>query len=170
VDLVMVVLRLVHVVFGVFWAGSMFFVVSFLLPTARDAGPGGAPFMRRFARSSFVNAAVGSAVLTILSGLVMFWLVSSRADAGWMGSPEGITLSLGALAALIAFGIGLGYQRPAAMRLAALAAEIEAAGGAPSEAQQRELPAIQARMMRGGRWIATLLLVAVVCMGVFRYV
>ena len=41
--------RLVHVVFGVFWAGAIFFLVSFVLPAARDAGlfAGTARFPRR---------------------------------------------------------------------------------------------------------------------------
>ena len=41
-DPVLVVLRVVHVVGGVFWAGAVLFVVHFLEPAVRDAGPDGA--------------------------------------------------------------------------------------------------------------------------------
>lgn len=166
----MIVLRLVHVVFGVFWAGSIFFMVSFLMPTARDAGPAGGPFMRRFAQSSFVNALAGAGVLTVLSGLWMMWIVSGNMSGAWFGSPQGITLSIGGLSAIVGLGIGLTMSRPAGMRMGVLAAAIEAAGGQPTPEQAAELPALQARMGRAGRWVAMLLAVAVVCMAVARYV
>ena len=164
-----IVLRLVHVVFGVFWAGSMFFMVSFLLPIARDAGPAGAPFMRRFAQSKFTNAVAGSAVLTVLSGIWLFWLLSNG-NKGFMASGRGITLSIGALSAIVALIFGLVVQRPIGERMATLAAEVDAAGGTPNAAQMAELPDLQRRLVRGVRIIASLLLVAVACMAVAQYV
>lgn len=168
-DFLLLLMRLVHVLFGVFWAGSMFFLVSFLLPVARDAGPAGAPFMRRFARSSFTSAAAGSALLTVLSGIWLFWQLSNL-NAGFMGSGRGVTLSIGALAAIVALIYGLAVQRPVGKRMAALAEEVDAAGGTPSAAHLAELPGLQARLVRGARLIASLLLVSVACMAVARYV
>jgi hypothetical protein len=169
-DLLLILLRLIHVLFGVFWAGSMFFMVSFLLPTAREAGPAGAPFMRRFARSGFTNAAAGSAVLTVLSGLGLFWMLTKGNTGFIMGSGRGITLSIGALAAIVALIYGLVVQRPVGTRMATLAAEVDAAGGVPNEAQMAEMPGLQARLVRGLRIIAVLLLIAVACMAMARYV
>jgi hypothetical protein len=165
----MVLLRLVHIVFGVFWAGAVFFIVSFILPTARDAGPAGGPFMRRFAQSSFANALVGAGALTVLSGFVLLFYVSGQMNPGWLGSPTGIVLSIGGLAATVTLILGLAIQLPTVRRMAALARAVEAAGGQPTEAQAAELPALQARMSRIARWAAILLLVAVVTMAIARY-
>ncbi len=38
-DLEMVVLRILHIVFGVFWVGSAFFLVLILEPRLRALGP-----------------------------------------------------------------------------------------------------------------------------------
>lgn len=163
-----IILRLIHILFGIFWAGAIFFIVSFLLPTARAAGPGSAPFMQRFARSGFLQAALGSGSLTVLSGVWLMWLVAGG-NSEWFGSPTGITLSIGGLAAILALSMGFIFQRPTMKRLAAIAQAIEAAGGTATAEQQAELPALQARMGKIARAAAWLLAVAVVCMAVARY-
>ncbi len=38
---VMIALRLLHILLGVFWAGTLFFIVTFLEPSVRAAGPEG---------------------------------------------------------------------------------------------------------------------------------
>jgi len=167
-DWLIIILRLIHILFGVFWAGSIFFIVSFMLPAARAAGPGAAPYMQRFARSGFVYAAIGSGALSSLAGLWLMWIAAAGQSA-WFGSPTGITLSIGALAALVTLGLGIFIQRPTIGRMAAIAVAIEAAGGTPTAEQAAELPALQARMANIARIAAWLLAVAVVCMAVARY-
>lgn len=163
-----IVLRLIHILFGVFWAGSIFFIVSFMLPTARAAGPAGAPFMQRFARAGFVNAALGSGALTALAGFGLMWAVSNG-DSAWFGSPTGIVLSIGALAALVTLAIGFFVQRPTMGRMKAIAIAIEQ-NGAPTPEQAAELPLLQAKMGKVARTAAWLLAITVVCMAVARYV
>lgn len=164
-----IVLRLIHILFGVFWAGSIFFIVSFMLPTARAAGPAGAPFMQRFSRAGFVNAAIGSGALSSLAGFALMPLVSGG-QSSWYGSPMGIAISIGALTALVALGMGVFVQRPTMARMAVIAVAVEAAGGTPTAEQMAELPALQARMSSVARIAAWLLGITVVCMAVARYV
>ncbi len=45
-DLEMVAMRLIHIGLGVFWAGAIFFIVLFLEPSVRAAGPDGARVMQ----------------------------------------------------------------------------------------------------------------------------
>ena len=45
-DITMVVMRTVHILLGVFWAGTFFFVVLFLEPSVRAAGLDGAKVMK----------------------------------------------------------------------------------------------------------------------------
>lgn len=48
-------LRLVHITLGVFWAGTIFFVVLFLAPSVRAVGPDGARAMKALQQRHFMN-------------------------------------------------------------------------------------------------------------------
>jgi uncharacterized membrane protein len=80
-------LRIVHIITGVFWAGSVFFLISFLQPALRDVGPDGAKvFGALRARRMFTWTPV-MALFTILSG---FWLYMVRMGgaSGWATTPS----------------------------------------------------------------------------------
>ena len=51
----MIPLRIVHIVTGVIWVGSLFVVVVFVQPSAATLGPAGAPFMSELRRRRFVD-------------------------------------------------------------------------------------------------------------------
>ncbi len=87
-----------------------------------------------------------------------------------MASHFGVTISIGALCAIVAavFGIGLGARN--AMRLKAVAAAMQGQAGGPTPAQVAEMQTIQVRLRTGGRVAAALLGVAVLCMAIARYV
>ncbi len=55
-DASMVILRVVHIVTGVIWVGSLFVVVVFVQPSAAALGPAGAPFMSELRRRRFVTS------------------------------------------------------------------------------------------------------------------
>jgi hypothetical protein len=168
-DWIQLALRFTHVVFGVFWAGTIFFVVSFLLPAVRKAGPDGGKVMYQLIQGPFPSALPSAAALTILSGLAMFFYPANRMASGFMGETQGIVLSTGALLAIIAFAIGMTIQRPSSLAVAALQGEIQAAGGAPTAAQSERMAALQARVALSLRWISILLGLAVAAMGTWRY-
>ena len=42
------ILRILHIVTGVFWAGTVFFIVSFLLPAMGKIGPAAGPLGAEF--------------------------------------------------------------------------------------------------------------------------
>ena len=48
-DTYLVVLRIVHILAGVFWVGAVVTTILFLQPTARDVGPAAGPFMAHLA-------------------------------------------------------------------------------------------------------------------------
>jgi hypothetical protein len=47
---IMVGLRFVHIVSGVFWAGAVFLMVGFIFPAVRASGPQAGRFMEEVAR------------------------------------------------------------------------------------------------------------------------
>ncbi len=162
--------RALHVVLGVFWAGTLIFNAAFLGPAIRDAGPEGASVAAGLMRRRFLDIMPAVAIVTVLTGIYLYWRVSSGFSMAYLRSANGITFGLGAIAALIALGIGLGVMRPSMLRAAALSRS--AANASPDE-RERALgtaQALRARAARAGRSVAWLLGAATLTMAVGRYV
>lgn len=157
----LLVLRLLHIVGGVYWGGAIFFTVLFLGPSLRDAGPDGAKVMQGIQARGFMTWTPVVALLVIVSGIDLLRRVSGNFQPEWFGTARGMTLSLGMVAAIVAFVIGYFVMRPAMMRAGRLAAE----GGDPAR-----VGALRARATTTSRVVAVLLLVAVITMAVGRYV
>ena len=104
---IMIVLRVVHIISGVFWAGAVMIMAWFVLPTAQAMGPPGGAFMQRLMFGQRLRVFVGGAMgLTILSGLTMYTWLAMETDGAWARSRMGVTLGVGAVAAIIAGGLG----------------------------------------------------------------
>ena len=89
------VLRLIHILSGVYWAGTVFFFVTFLEPTIRSLGPDGGKVMIRLFERGYLKLLPIVAVVTVLSGLWMLWILSSGFDASYMRTTVGMSLSTG---------------------------------------------------------------------------
>jgi hypothetical protein len=169
-DTYMVVLRIVHILAGVFWVGAAFTTILFLQPTAREVGPAAGPFMAHLAgKKRLIDAVLGAAALTILAGLLMYWRVSGGLDPNWIGSAQGIGLTVGAACAIGAFALGLSVVRPTIMETLAIGRDVAASGGQPSPDQGSRLQALQKRSKEIGWVIVPLLVLAVIGMASARY-
>src|SRR5262245_61236589 len=97
-DTYMVVLRILHILAGVFWVGAAFVTILFLQPTARELGPAAGPFMAHLAgKKRLVDWVLRAAGLTILAGVLMYWRVSGGLEWDWISSAQGLGLTIGAL-------------------------------------------------------------------------
>ena len=115
----MVVLRIVHILAGVFWVGAALTVILFIQPTAKEVGPAAGPFMSHLAGSKrLVDFVLGAAGLTILAGLLMYWRVSGGLDPDWIGSTYGLSITVGALCGIGAVAIAGSVVRPGMATLA----------------------------------------------------
>jgi hypothetical protein len=169
-DIPIIVARLIHIVLGVFWVGTIITNAVFLVPAVRDAGPEGAKVVAALMRRRFVDILPRAGGLTILSGLYLYWRTSVGFDAAYMRSPKGITYGLGAIVAMTALGLGVRILRPAMLNAAALS---EAASTAPADkrdAQLAEAQALRMRAARLGEIIAVMLTFTAVTMAIGRYV
>lgn len=160
VSLMLLTMRGLHIVLGVFWAGTMIFNAVFLVPAIRDAGPDGAKVVAGLMRRRFLDVLPVAAILTILSGVWLYWLDSNGFQAPFMRSHMGMTLAFGALAAVIATVLGVGIVRPAILKAAALSQD-------PTQAAAAQ--ALRVRAAGFGRWVAALLTVAAAAMAIARY-
>lgn len=166
-DSVLLIMRLLHIVSGVFWAGTLMFMALFLFPSIRDAGPEGGKVVAQLTRRRFTEIVPVIALVAILSGLWLYWHASSGFQSAYMGSAAGMTYGLGGTAAVISLVVGLTVVRPSMKRAAAIMAS---AGGRPDEAGMAQVQVLRSRAGMGGQVVALLLLVAVAAMAVGRYV
>lgn len=167
--MLLIALRVVHVLGGVFWAGALLFVVFFLEPAVRAAGPDGARVMQGLQKRHYLEVVPAVAVFTLLSGLFLYWRDFGRLYPGPGASAVELALAIGGLAALVALAIGLTVLRPSALRMGALGAELVQSPPERTEAIGAEMGRLRDRLRLSGRWVAALLGIAVVGMAVARY-
>lgn len=168
-DPLLVVLRVVHVVGGVFWGGAILFVVHFLEPAVRDTGPDGGKVMLALQRRRYLDVVPVVAVLTLVSGYWLYWRVFGSLLPGPGASGAELWLGVGGLASVVAFGIGVSLMRPSATRIGRLAGEMPQAPPERKDAIAAEVARLRGRMRVAGRWVAALLGIAILCMAVGRY-
>lgn len=168
-DVLFLVARVLHVGLGVFWAGAIIFNAAFLSPSMRDAGPDGAKVGAGLMRRRFLDIMPAVALLTVLSGLYLYWRVSGGFSSDYMGTVKGMTYGAGGIAALVGLGLGVVVLRPSMIRAAALS---QSAAGATPEERERALATAQALRIRAGsvgQVVAWLLGGATVAMALARY-
>ena len=162
-------LRLVHILAGVFWAGSNFMYAGFIDRSVKASAPESSKFMQYLARQSgYPRFAEIMGWLTILAGLGLYWIISNGFQAEWFATRRGIVLTLGGLMAIIAMVMAYALQKPAAKRLGVLGQEIQATGGPPTPEQMAAVQAQQNKLSRGALWTAILLGLAVAGMALSR--
>lgn len=159
------VLRIIHIVGGVFWVGGSLVMTFFVVPTAGAIGESGQKFvghlMSNLKFSSRMAAASGSA---ILAGVILFGL-DARAGAAWARSSFAIGLSIGAGFALIGFVLGILVGR-SSKTMAQLGTQFK---GKPTSEQQAQMQAIRKRQATYSTLSTVTLVLAVVFMAIARY-
>ena len=154
----LLLLRLIHILFGAFWVGTLIFFAVFLEPTVRSLGPDAGKFMAALAGRKFPVYVLSSGILTVLSGIALFGIDSDGFRSAWMITRTSTALQVGGGAAILALLIGATFVRPTFQKLTA-----------PGGAQLPEAPALRERLKIAGRVVASLLTISVICMAVARY-
>ncbi len=152
------VLRLLHILPGVLWAGWAFALPLFIEPATRAAGPAGGAFMQALTgKTSLVKVMSLAPILVIVSGIWLLWLVSNGLDPDWLSTTHGAVLFTGSMLGIAAFFGGMFFIRPLAMKMVRLAD------------QPAQLAEIRNAMRRNTRVIGVLLACCVACMASARY-
>ena len=166
----MIILRILHIVCGVLWAGGIFMLAWFIIPAVNASGPEGGKVMRQIgATNHFSSVLALAATLNIVTGLLLYWRDSNGLSADYLSSQQGISFSTGMITAIIAYLMGLTINRPGTERMVRIGNEIAAAGGKPTEGQMAELGRIRTRLFSSTRYMAILLLITVATMAIARY-
>lgn len=154
-------LRFVHVVAAALWAGAAIFGFSVLMPAVKAAGPAGKTFMETVERrGGFGRYMMPIAILTILSGAVLYW------ERGFHEAPfatiSASMVTLGGIAGTLVLVIGFAYSMPRQRQMKALTGTIGSEGPTPD--QQETMAKIGAGLAKAGLAATILLALALVLM------
>ncbi len=161
-----IVLRIFHIVGGVFWVGSAMFGTFLLGPAATATGTSGREVMDYLVSKARMSTRMSAASgVTVLAGAILYWIDSSGLTSAWTTSGPGLGFGIGAILALAGMGIGamVGANGKKIGRLAA------AAQGKPSEAQLADMRVAQAAMSKASLWSTIALIISLACMATARY-
>ena len=167
----MALLRLIHILAGIFWLGATLTLAGFLLPALRDARAGAGSVwhnvMQRQRLQLWINI---SMTLAILAGFALYGIDSATSSGGFARSAMGRMLGLGALLAIAAAGVMGAMSQPAGRKLAALANRIDESRNAPGSSDlTMAAEALQNRISRGLTIASVLLLLSAITMAIARY-
>lgn len=161
-----IVLRAIHILAGVIWAGGALALVLFFGQEAFAEGDNSASGLQgmRAAQKRIAIATGISALLAVLAGMALFGMLHARPQ-----TTGDMVLSAGALAALLSFPAGGMIGGPAKRYLAKLADVLTTENRTASPGEIVEIESARARVRLAAEVAAALLTVTVLCMATWRY-
>jgi uncharacterized membrane protein len=165
-----IVLRLLHIVLGVVWAGWAVSLWLFVEPATRDMGPAGGMFMQNLTgKTPLIKVMTIAPLLVIIAGFRLLWISSGGFDGAWITTTQGATLTTGSILGTLVFVYGMLVMRPAGTKMGVIAKQIQASGQPPSQEQVAQINSLRETLKSGGKIAAILLLVTVALMSVARF-
>ena len=165
----LIILRLLHIACGVFWAGAAIYLAAFVAPAVKALGPDGGKFMQQLAKTNKLPLVMTIAATTsIVAGILLLWKLSAGFQYDWMVSKHGLNLNAGVLLGIIAYLEGLLVTRPTILKINALGAQL-ASGGPPSQEQLQLMNGYRQKVITANNIAAFLLAFTVIAMSLVRY-
>ena len=160
------VLRLVHILGGMFWFGAVMMMYFFIVPSVTATGESGQQFMKYMgAKSGMSTSILVAAVSACIAGAWMYWLNSDGLQSAWMYSSSGIMFALGGIFGGIALVAGIVVNRALA-GMGALGAQIQ---GKPTPEQMAKIQSLQKRNGLAMRITTYSMILTGLCMALARY-
>ncbi len=166
----MIVLRVIHIIGGVFWVGTAMQIAWFLGPAQKTTGLAGLTFIEEVIVGRKLQVYLPVAMIaSILAGLAMYGRLVMITHGQWASTTPAMVLGFGALCGIIGGGIGASVGKRTGTQMVALSQAIKSSGGSMSEQQRSELSALQNKAASEMRIVAALLVLAVAAMASARY-
>lgn len=166
----LIILRLLHICTGVFWAGAVIYLAAFVTPAVKALGPEGGKFMQQLAKTNKLPVVMTiAATLNVICGILLLWKLSDGFQNPWVSSRQFMIFSTGGGLAIIAYLEGLFVTRPTVNKINQLGQSISKAGGPPTAEQAQQLNAYRGKIFKANNFVAFLLAVTVIFMSIAKY-
>jgi uncharacterized membrane protein len=165
----MLVLRSVHILCGIFWVGGGIYSSVFAVPAITKAGPAAGPIIAELQRRKLFTVLPLAALLTMLSGVRMLWIVSGGFSGDYFHSAQGHTYAAAGAASIVGFLIAMFVSRPASVQLGALAAQMAGLDAPARAAADATMARLRSRANVGTVVAVGLLTLSALGMSVARY-
>jgi hypothetical protein len=163
------ILRIVHIVGGIFWVGSILLTTFFLFPALATVGPAAGEVFAAVQRRKLSAFVLAASLLTILSGLRLLWITSGGFSSAYFATAPGLGFASAGTTAIVGFLLGMGVSRPAAIRAAQLGATMGSVAAERRAQIAAEVAVLRRRSAVVGTAVAALLALAAAGMSVARY-
>jgi uncharacterized membrane protein len=165
-NILMLVLRIVHIGAGIFWGGGSLMMYFFFGPTVKATNQVGQQFAGHLMlRTRFVTVMTTMAMLTILAGAGLYWLDSGGFTSAWMKSNTGIGFAIGGVFGLVGFVFGAVFGQ-LNKKLATIGSQIK---GQPTPEQLANIQNIQKKIASVTPIHVTSIIIAILLMSAARY-
>jgi uncharacterized membrane protein len=164
-------LRIIHVLFAAAWLGGAVFTAFFLMPAMQDAGPDAGKVMMALMRRKLPAYIASVAGLTVVTGLYLYWHLTSGFDPALSGSLAGRVFGTGGLLGIVAFILAASIVS----RSMKGAVKLMVQAGSTADAKERgalmeRAAALRARARTFASIVAVLLIFAIMFMAAGHYV
>lgn len=161
-----IVLRLIHILGGVFWVGGSIILTFFISPTVAATADAGQKFMAHLVNQSKITLRITiAAILTVLAGAGLYWIDSGGLTTGWATSAAGWGFGIGGILALVGLVFGMLVGKNVSL-LGGMASKIQ---GKPTSEQMAQIQAAQKQLSFVAPASTIALVLALACMATARY-
>lgn len=165
-NILMLVLRLVHIFAAIIWGGGALIMEFFIGRTITATGETGQKFAQHLMNTLRMHKFMTvMALSTVLAGFVLYWRDSNGFSSAWMTSSTGIGFGIGAGFGLIAFVFGAIFGSSNA-KLGQVGAQIQ---GKPTDEQLAQIQALQKRIKTVSPIHVYSMILAMIFMATARY-
>ena len=165
------VLRLIHILSGIFWIGGGLYTFFFLGPALASTPAAMGQVMAALQRRRVFTVQQIAAALVLLSGLRLLMIDSAGFSGSYFATGPGRTFAIAGVFAVVAGVFNFGVARPTMLRAGAVAAAL-AASADPGEKVRltQELDKLRKRGAMAGMLAVSFGILAASGMAVARYV
>jgi uncharacterized membrane protein len=164
-NILMIVLRWLHIFSGAYWVGAGLATTFIIVPAVGATGDAGRQFMGYLmTQTKFSLSMMIAGVTTVIAGTTMY-IIDSNA-AGWANSGSGIAFGVGGAFGIIALAFGMLIPKTNG-EIAKLAAQIQ---GKPMAEQAAQMQALRKRSATISYINATCLVLATTLMATARFI
>ena len=161
-----IALRIIHILAGIFWVGGTLIMTFFIGPTIGATAEAGQKFVGHLTgKMKFSQRMSAAAGLTILAGGILFWIDSDGFRSAWLSSGAGRGFTIGAGFAMVGFVYGILIGRTITA-MAQLSAQLQ---NKPSANQIAQMQALGKQQSTYSKIASAMLILAVIFMAAARY-